>query len=66
MKLHNDIQVETPQGSKNWLFVKKCIENHDDLITALDSLLEMITDNRLHGDEIFKASETLSKARGKL
>src|SRR5262249_27092401 len=31
---------------------------------ALESLLNMVTDNRTHGDEVFKAAEVLAKARG--
>jgi hypothetical protein len=30
-----EIKIKTPCGSKNWSFVKKCIENHDELVEAL-------------------------------
>ena len=35
-----------------------------DLLEALEKLLDMVTDSRLHGDEVDLAAEAIYKARG--
>jgi hypothetical protein len=41
------------------------VENAPKLLKALRDLLDMITDNRLHGPEVYAASEAIALADGK-
>ncbi len=36
-----------------------------ELLEACRGLLDMITNNRLHGDEVYRASDAIRKAEGK-
>jgi len=36
-----------------------------DLLEACKELLDMITDNRLHGPEVYKAAQAIAKAEGR-
>ena len=60
--------IQTEWGKKTQEGLIDMIENETaapDLLEACKALLEMITDNRLHGDEVYRASEAVSKAEGK-
>ena len=45
-------------------FIVQACNSHADLLEACRGLIDMITDNRLHGPEVFFAADAIAAAEG--
>ena len=44
----------------------RLIASAPDLLDSLRDILEMVTDNRLHGEEVYRAANAIRKAEGRI
>ena len=40
-----EIKIKTPYGNKNWSFVKRCFDSHNNLLEACELALNILYDN---------------------
>ncbi len=55
-----------PNDDSETLANARLIASAPDLLDSLRDILEMVTDNRLHGEEVYRAANAIRKAEGRI
>ena len=69
MKTKQRVNTCSCDGGYHGVHRAGCVLNksvNSELLDACKALLDMITDNRLHGEEVYQATQAIAKARGEV